>query len=228
MTIASTAASGNPSSGVFAFFTDRKISTKISAGFVLVLALLVAVAATGYFGLTGARSIFEGYAVVSENSARVLSVDRDFTGLRRNAFVYAEKGSDAALKRVRELAGPIKSGLGAAAAATTSAERKETLQRASGSFDKYMTNFDLIVQKRAERDRAVNEVMNPLGAKMRIELTEIMQGAIKDNFMDTAAYAGVAQESLMLARLNANRFLLSGDQKLVATAEEQLAAPPRR
>ena len=30
---------------------------------------------------------------------------------------------------------------------------------------------------------------------MRAELTEIMQGAIKDNFMDTAAYVGVAQES---------------------------------
>ncbi|RTL74489.1 MAG: methyl-accepting chemotaxis protein [Bradyrhizobiaceae bacterium] len=64
--------------------------------------------------------------------------------------------------------------------------------------------------------------MNPLGAKLRLELTEIMQGAMKDGFMDSAAYAGLAQEALMLARLNANRFLLTNDNKLAATTEEQI------
>ena len=145
----SSKANGTPSLGAFGFFTNRKINTKIASGFVLVLALLVAVTATGYFGLTGIQTIFENYVTISENSARVLGVDRDFTGVRRNALVYTQSGSEATLKRVRDLAKPIKSNLDAAAAATRNTEHKELVQRSSGLFDKYMTNFDIIVQKRA-------------------------------------------------------------------------------
>ena len=68
--------------------------------------------------------------------------------------------------------------------------------------------------------------MNPAGAKMRTNLTSARQAALADDNMRGAALIGGVQEDLMLARLNAVRFVGSPDAKLVETASEQLARLP--
>ena len=51
-----------------------KIGTRIGAGYVLVLGLLVIVATTGYFGLRSASDSFESFARTSDNASRVAFV----------------------------------------------------------------------------------------------------------------------------------------------------------
>ena len=67
-------------------------------------------------------------------------------------------------------------------------------------LDAYLKNFDQIVQKRVERDRAVNDVMNPMGGRLRVMLTDVQQAAIKDGEMAVAAHAGVVVEHCCDAR----------------------------
>ncbi|MBF0562069.1 MAG: HAMP domain-containing protein [Alphaproteobacteria bacterium] len=64
--------------------------------------------------------------------------------------------------------------------------------------------------------------MNPLGVSMRQTLSEIIATAFKDGKSDNAARAGMAQESLMLARLNAVRFLGTPDQQLAETVHQKI------
>lgn len=64
-----------------------------------------------------------------------------------------------------------------------------------------------MVDLRASLDRAVNDGINAIGPKIRADLTAISTSAMADGDMAAAALAGQTQESLMLARLAAVRFL---------------------
>src|SRR5262245_48531730 len=89
-----------------------------------------------------------------------------------------------------------------------------------------MANFELIVQSRAERDRAVNEVLHPLGGKLRGQISEIVEAAINANDMSAATYGGLAQEALMQVRLYSYRFLIEQDPKVLEAAEQYFAKLP--
>jgi methyl-accepting chemotaxis protein len=95
-----------------------------------------------------------------------------------------------------------------------------------GFYGDYTTQFDKVVQFRATRDKVLNDEMNPLGAAMRANLTKVRESAQADGDFRAAALAGAVQENLILARLNAVRFVGSPDAKLVETANQQLAQLP--
>jgi len=197
-----------------------KIGTRIGAGFVLILALLAAVAANGYFGLDATRSAFDLYSRVSVNSVRVTEIDSRFGSIRRNVLIYVESGDDRAQSRVREQAKSLNDLLTETHARLAVPERQALLKKIQGDLDRYMQNFDVIVGKRVERDYAVNEVMNPLGTQLRTLLTEVVDSALLDEDMAMAALAGVTQERLMQMRINTLRFLLENDQTLISRVNE--------
>src|SRR5438270_12628479 len=85
------------------FLNRVKIGTRIFTGFIAVLVLLGAVAVIGTFGLSGAADSFNSFARITTNAIRVLEIDRNVTGLRRNVALYTASREDAALRRVEEL-----------------------------------------------------------------------------------------------------------------------------
>ena len=54
--------------------------------------------------------------------------------------------------------------------------------------------------------------MNPIGAKARTNLTEIVRSAMSEDDYAAAAHAGIAQEALMLARVSALHFIATNEQ----------------
>ncbi len=70
--------------------------------------------------------------------------------------------------------------------------------------------------------------MNPLGLKASEELSEIVSTAMTDKDFEAAAYAGLALEDLMQIRLNGNRFLATGDEKLLENVRTYLASLGQR
>ena len=201
-----------------------KIGTRVGGGFAAVLVLLIVVASVGYFGLSGSEATFGRYASVAGNTVRIVDADRFLTGLRRNALIYVQGGSPQVLTATRDRADTLRQLLATASERTSSAERREQLARIRTLVDQYMTNFDQVVQKRAERERAVNESLNPIGVRLRAAMSELMQGAITERNFDTAAYLGLAQEALNLARLNTARYLAAPEAQLLTSATQQIAA----
>ena len=72
-------------------------------------------------------------------------------------------------------------------------------------------------------NKALNEVMNPLAAKLSGTLADIIHGAVNDADMSVAAEAGIAQQQLMSARLSVAGFLQSNDAKLVEASEREFS-----
>jgi methyl-accepting chemotaxis protein len=200
-----------------------KVGTRINAGFGIVLALLLAVAGVGYLGLESSESTFEHYAVVAENTATLLEADRSYVAMRRNVQLYTQDGDEASLGRIKNQAKVALAKLDVVAKNAIVEERREAARQIAGQISQYLSNVELIVKSKPERDRLVNDVMNPLGAKLADTLSQFIREAIFDNDMTVAARAGAAQDHLMAARLEATRFLLTNDSAAVDIAEKRLA-----
>src|SRR5215510_6183102 len=203
-----------------------KIGTRINFGFVTVLTLLVAVAAVGYFGLHGSRTALQDYEQISDGALKVVETDRNLTGMRRDTLVYVQSGDEQALQRVRSMGKTVRDELAGMEAAATTAADRDSIKKIAGLVQQFMTNLELIVEARMQRDRAVNDVMHPLGEKLRADIAELVDGGIKIYDMDVAAYGGLAQEGLMQVRLNAYRFLIEQDPKLLEAAEQYFQKLP--
>ena len=200
-----------------------KIGIRIYAGFAVVLILLSAMAARGYFNLTSTSATFEQYAAISGNTLGVAEADRAIVSLRRNLKEYVRTSSKGTVDRIHEVGKHAREILGTLATKAYAAEQREQAKHILASLDQFMANFELIAKSQTELNHALNDVMNPLGAKLSAKLADIIKGAMDDADMSGAANAGIAQQQLMQARLGVAEFLQTNDPKLVATSERQFA-----
>jgi methyl-accepting chemotaxis protein len=200
-----------------------KIGSRINFGFLTVLALLLVVSGVGYLGLKSLGAELDHYAHTSDNSIKVTETDRNLAYMRRNALLYLQNGDQQALTRVRDQGKTVSEDITTIRAGTNAkhTDRLELLDKLAGLVDQFKRNFELIVKARAERDHAVNDVMNPIETGIRNELGTIVDAGMKNYDMEVVAFGGLAQESLMQVRLNLYRFLVEQDPKLFETAEQQ-------
>lgn len=204
------------------FLQKLKVKARVYAGFTSVLALLLLVVVIGTVSLVMIGSGFDKYDSISNNALLVERIDRNFLGLRRNVISFTLSGDEKALAQGRETAQTISNDLAKAIEATLSPERKARLEKVKVLIAAYVANFDKAAAMRSERDKLVNEGMNVIGPKARLDLTEILSSALAAKSFEVAARAGAAQEALMLARLNANKFLSSPSEELAKEAIKEM------
>jgi len=83
--------------------SNPKIGTRLSFGFALVLALLLAVGGLGYSALSKAELGTTRLGSMAQNMARVGVIDTSFAQLRRNVLIVGNTGSEEAEKQARNL-----------------------------------------------------------------------------------------------------------------------------
>jgi len=198
-----------------------KVGYRIYVGFVLILALLIAVVATGYRALTAAETGFDRYALVADNGAHVLDVAREVAQMRRDIAVFSLSGEAAAADRANTALRDLRPRLKQALDDTADPERRRLIGRMSELLDRYATHFATLVAARQERDTLYAERMNPLGNIANDQLSTIINSAIANEDMEAAALAGQAQEKLMMLRITAIRFLAKPDQTLIDQARRR-------
>ena len=198
---------------------NLKVKTKIALGFASVLVLLITVSGFGLRGLASGDEGFESYASLTQNAVRVAVAGRDVVGLRRNNVSFALTGSDADMKRFRELTATVTKDLTTARDASKSAERKAALSKSISQVADYGAGFETVVQARARRMKVIDERMLPIGTKLTQSMEDFVASAIADKAFEEAALAGNALGILGSARVDAWRFMVSADPKLVDTVK---------
>ncbi|MBI4966843.1 MAG: HAMP domain-containing protein [Rhodospirillales bacterium] len=199
-----------------------RIGTRITAGFMIVLALLAAVSVIGYQGLVASMTGLDGYIEVSGNMVRLLGVERDFNGMRRQVLSYSYTGDPKTAARVREIEKVIEADFAQAIAGAKDPGRKSGLESMKAEVGSYQANFDKLAALRVRRDELVRNDMNPPGEQAQAKLNEIIKAATDSKDLGLAALAGMAQERLMASRLTAAQFLAESDAKLVELQGDQL------
>ena len=199
-----------------------RVGTRIYVGFGFVLAMLCLVAVLGYQAVQKGTAGLNEYATVSNNALSVETIDREIVGLRRNVYIFFFTGEARNLNRARELVDALRSRVDALAERTRDPERLQNLRRIKGLIDEYDKGINQVAEKRAQREKLVQERMNVSGAAARKDLSSIIDSAIKDGDDEAAALAGRTQEKLMLARLSAIRYLAIPSTELKATTEKRV------
>ncbi len=200
------------------------VGKRIYLGFAVVLAALALVAFLGISSLKDSSAGFGRYEGITAQMLRMTTIERNVVGLRRNVFAYVYTGDEKALARAKELQASIDAGLKDFVPRILIPEVRAKAEKVQADFNGYSANFGVLQELRVKRDRLVNDEMNPLGQKIRQNLSEIIRTAMTDRDFEAAALAGVTQESLLLMRLNVMRFLSSPDPKLIETANKQFEA----
>ncbi len=205
-----------------AWMSRFKIGTRVFAGFGAVLVLLALVAVIGIRGMWSGESAFESYDKVADNSRRVVGLAGDVGEMRRMVVLLGTDGDQSLAPNVRSVGARLITNIAAAVAASQSPQEKQMLSEMSRDVEAYLKEFEAMAKAREAGDKALNEQMNPLASKARQNITEIIKSAMADNDYEAAAYAGLTQEQLALARINALRFLTNGDAKAADTAKQYL------
>ena len=211
--------------GLFGFFTNRRINTKIMIGFAVVLALLATLSVMSYRGF---GKVSEGFGAFNQRVkvvGIVRDVDRGFVAFRRFVREFSLSGDEGLVveaRRMQEiLAKAIKQGLDE----IKNPERRAGMNEISVQYEKYARNFDKLVALKQEQNKLVKEVLDPLGVKSRNEIEELQATAVsKAGNSNTMVLAGEALKQLLLARLNVNKLLGRHEQSSADGAEKALAA----
>jgi methyl-accepting chemotaxis protein len=204
--------------------SNFKIGTRVGAGFVLILALLGAVAGLGYLALSNAERSTTELGSIAQNMARVGSVNASFAQLRRRVMVVANTGSEEAEKEARNFLRTINETGAQAIKDFLVEDRRQRMQRVLSKVNEYTVVFEDIVKKRTEQKRTVEDVLRPLGAQLQNALSGLVRSALAENDYMIAAYAGEAETNFLMTRLNMTQFVAAPSQTNLAKAAEEYDA----
>jgi methyl-accepting chemotaxis protein len=194
-----------------AMLASLGISTRIYVGFAVVLALLAGLAIYTFTSMTSVTSVFTEYRATARDSLTVNEMNRDLSQARMAAMRWRldpnERDAAALDTLINEMLADIDT-----ADERLDPDLVDEVRAATGLIAEYEVSFDEVVELQAERNGLVAR-MSDLGPRARQNLTDIMDSAYRDSDPEAAYYAGRAQESLLLGRFYAERFLLSNSQE---------------
>jgi methyl-accepting chemotaxis protein len=212
------------SAGLFGFFTNRRINTKIMIGFAAVLTLLAVLAVLSYRGFV---KVAEGFGAFNQR-VKVVGIVRDvdygFIGYRRYVREFSVSGDEnliaEARKRQEVLTKSIKQGLDE----IKNPERRAGMAEINEQFVLYAKNFDKLATLKQEQNKLTREVLDPLGTKTLAMIEELQTMAVRSGNPNSATLGGEAVKQLLLARLNVNKLLGRHEQSAAQAAEAALTA----
>ncbi|TDQ85499.1 methyl-accepting chemotaxis protein [Dongia mobilis] len=200
------------------------VSGRIGLGFGAVLVVLVAFIAFAFLALQEIRASIDEFARISTNTLTVQRIDRNVVDLRRNVLALIRENRAEAADAARSLIADLKEVIQQRVANTKSAERKAMLEEMAALVAQYGDAFEQVAAAKAARDTIENEQLAPFGQQATKIVAAVMGDAMANNDFRGAAYAGVAMEKLLLARIGAARYVTTGDPKMIDMAKSSLTA----
>ena len=209
----------------------RKLSSRLSVGmrvaigFASVLVLLGIVAGVAYLGLSASERNTKKFSGIAGAYEHVMAAQSAFVEMRRAVVVYSQTGSEDAAKQAREFQRIVAENSAEAQKEIIAKDRREMMDRVIGTFERYVAGFDQVIKAKTELAR-IDQTMRPIGGRMQQLLSDLMQSSAMNDEMPTAAYAGMAQELLLAARLNMNIYFVNPAPNFAKVAKDNVSKLP--
>jgi methyl-accepting chemotaxis protein len=218
------ATAGTPTSGLFAFFTNRRINTKIMIGFGVVLALTAILSTMSYRGFGNVSEGFESFNQRVKVVGIAREVDRGFVAFRRFVREFSLSGDESLIAEARKQQQVVATSIKQGVDEIKNPERHKKMVELGEQFEHYGKGFDKLVELKQEQNKLTREVLDPLGLKSRAEIEELQAMAVsRAGNSNNMILAGEALKQLLLARLNVNKLLGRHEQSSANGAEKALA-----
>ncbi|MCB9947166.1 MAG: HAMP domain-containing protein [Rhodospirillaceae bacterium] len=190
---------------------NLRISARIWVGFGLVLGLLVAISAVGYFSLGSARQDFATYRHQARMTVTAGLVESSMLDTRLYAKSFISTGSAADADLVRSGARQTGELVQQAIALGGDERLLGILRSVATDIAAYSDQFEVVVGLQ-DRERAIiTDQLNQIGPQIEQRLTQIMDSANQDADAEAAVYAGHVLRNLLLGRLYVMRFVNDHD-----------------
>jgi methyl-accepting chemotaxis protein len=204
-------------------FNDRKIATKIAIGFACILAIMAVISTTAYFAFEKVDGGFRTFARQTSNGDRAATVEQNFVFLRWQAREYGLTGEKAYLDGARKGLATLSESIQAAETAIANPERKQKMAEIGKQAATWKQAFEKVVSLREDEARIIKDVLDPSGAKLRIDFEELQAAAAKSGNSNMLTLAGEGLKHVMLARLSVNKDLARHDQAAADAAKKAFA-----
>ncbi len=192
---------------------NLKVGTRLYGAFGVVLGLMVLLAGIVSFNLLQKREMITDYRSTAINTNYLGRVQANVLMTRLGAKDYVKTYSPEAVALVQERHAAALSYFDETIAKVDSAAQKDLLEQMRAKMVTYGETFQAVTELQDRRNAVVDGVLNAKGPKIRKNISEVAASAYRDSDPVAAYYAGVAQESLMLGRLYAQKFLLTNEQE---------------
>jgi methyl-accepting chemotaxis protein len=188
-------------------FKNMTVAAKITLGFVSVIALLVVVGGSGYVALTSASRGFEEYAALARDSDMAGEMQAAMLMSRMQVKDFLIRGTQAEIDEFNRDFAEMDALVAQGQTDIQDPERAALVDLIDEKTDDYADYFVQATGFQAERDTAVNEILDVNGPEMETALTDILMSAREDADMEAAYYASLALRNLLLARLYMAKYL---------------------
>jgi methyl-accepting chemotaxis protein len=194
---------------------NLSLRTKLIAGFVTILALLILVSVVAFNALNHASQGFTHYREMARDANLAGRLQANMLMVRMNVKDFLITGSEKDKNQYREYYTKMQGFLETAQSEINNPERAEKIDTVDEERSKYNDAFTKVIAIRKQRDQLVNNVLNVHGPLMENALTDIMESAKNDSDMIAAFNSGLAMKHLLLGRVYMAKFLDTNQKSAV-------------
>ncbi|QFT31079.1 Methyl-accepting chemotaxis protein CtpH [Labrenzia sp. THAF82] len=187
-----------------------RIGPRIYVGFGVIILLLALLAGTGYFGLSNSETTFSEYRGLARDTNLVGRLQANVLMTRLGVKDFVIKSDEAAISVVKERLAKAQSFHKEAEIEIQDPERAKGILSIGGALGDYGVGFDKVIALQAKRNEDV-AILNEKGPEIRKEITKVAVSAFEDGDATATYWAGRVQESFLLGRLYAQKFLIVND-----------------
>ena len=198
-----------------------RIGTRIAAGYLSVLTLLTAVGAVSVYSLDTVSDDFTAYHGTAQDGALTSTLQAVIMNVQLNVNEFLLTGSDEDKRQVETFFHQADRLIAEADRAIQNPERRKHLDTATQALHRYEASFEKVARLEATLIALRTDGLDINGPKVERALSSIMRSAHDDTDIEAAFNAGEATRSLLLARLDVQKFLARHDPAHVQQARQQ-------
>lgn len=204
-------------------FADMKVSAKVMAGFVVVLLITTAIAATGYTALSTVRSEFEAFSQQAKTVSIAQDLEFQFGEYRRLVQEFAQTGQEENVTKAGEALKVLEASIARGVSEIKNPERHTMIVEIQKSVSEYASNVAALAKSKLSLQAHINGVLDPLGKQLRLSAESLIKNTSAEGNSSAVILANVAMEQAMLARLATNKTLARHDNEQKQAAEAAFA-----
>jgi methyl-accepting chemotaxis protein len=207
-------------SGLTSLLADRKIGTKIAAGFGVVLLILAVSSSVAYLAFERTTDSVQEYARLVATSTIYRDIDLQVAQYRGRVREFVFSGNEATA------AAAIKDGVAVHQLITGGLtlvrhpERRRLLEDAAKQADLYAANFEHEHAMIAEQAKLETTVLDTVGQQMTDAFVAIVAGAVKAGNTAAEALAVEGRRLSLVVRLDVNKRLGRHEEAATEAAEQ--------
>ena len=207
--------------GVKGMLSGVSVGVKIIGGFSLVMAVLVAVSGSSYFGFTKVSSGLDEFTVAAEEAAVSAKIETQFLKLQNHIREYAIAGGKEHIAYAQKAAPQLQKYIDEARTIVYDPKHLEKIDEIEVAFGQYMSMFANVRALKEDHDKQISERLLPESIQIIKDFEGVLADAEKGGDVNLMLLAQNAHEHGQMLRLYAEMMQRPSEEQIKNEVEAE-------